>query len=78
MKDKEHTWGVSMPCPLGAAVLREGQRSTALRVKGSRFEVPIGDTSWSNDAIVEVAFGDDANTTNTNTSTNQSVKASAP
>jgi hypothetical protein len=78
MKDKEHTWGVSMPGPLGAAVLREGQRSTALRVKGSRFEVPIGDTSWSNDAIVEVAFGDDANTTNTNTSTNQSVKASAP
>jgi hypothetical protein len=77
MKDRDRTWAVSMPAPLGAAVLREGQRSTALRVKGSRFEVPIGDTSWGNDAIVEVEFADDAST-NTNTSTNQSVKASAP
>jgi hypothetical protein len=30
--------------------------SLPLRVKGWRFEVPIGDKSWSNDAIVEVAF----------------------
>jgi hypothetical protein len=75
MKDKDNAWDVSMPAPLGAAVLREGQRSTALRVKGSRFEVPIGDTSWSNDAIVEVEFAGDANT---NTNANRSVKASAP
>jgi hypothetical protein len=60
-----------MPAPLGKAVLREGQRSTALRVKGNRVEVPIGDTSWSNEAIVEVEFTDEANT-------NPSVKASAP
>jgi hypothetical protein len=75
MKDRDRTWAVSMPAPLGAAVLREGLRNTALRVKGSRFEVPIGDTSWGNDAIVEVEFADDANT---NTNTNRPVKASAP
>jgi hypothetical protein len=71
MKDKDNAWDVSMPAPLGTAVLREGQRSTPLRVKGNRFEVPIGDTSWSNEAIVEVEFADEANT-------NPSVKASAP
>ena len=56
MKDKENTWDVSMPARVGAAILREGNRSMPLRVKDSRFEVPIGDTSWSNDAIVEAAF----------------------
>ena len=56
MKDMENTWDVAMPARLGAAVLREGNRSTALRIKGSRFEVPVGDKSWGNDAIVEVAF----------------------
>jgi hypothetical protein len=56
MKDKERTWDVSMPAALSAAVLREGGRNTALRVKGNRFEVPIGDKSWSNDAIVDVQF----------------------
>jgi hypothetical protein len=73
MKDKERTWDVSMPAALGAAVLREGARTMALRVRGSRFDVPIGDTSWSNDAIVEVQFapGDDANN-------NPSSKAPAP
>lgn len=56
MKDKDRSWDVAMPGALGAAVLRDGGRSTELRVKGSRFEVPIGDQSWSNDAIVEVQF----------------------
>jgi hypothetical protein len=73
MKDKERSWDVAMPAALGAAVLREGGRAAELRVKGSRFEVPIGDQSWSNDAIVEVRFapGDDAHD-------NHPSKATAP
>jgi hypothetical protein len=73
MKDKDRSWDVAMPARLSAAVLRDGARSMPLRVRGQRFGVPIGDTSWSNDAIIEVAFApsDDAQI-------NPSSKASAP
>jgi hypothetical protein len=71
MKEIDRGWSVAMPAALGAAVLRDGQRSTALHVKGRRFEVPIGDASWSNDAIVELAYAADA-------TTNPTEKASAP
>ncbi len=56
MKDQDRAWDATTPAPLSSAILRDGQRSMALRVKGARFEVPVGDTSWSNDAIVELAF----------------------
>jgi hypothetical protein len=56
MKDQDRAWDATTPAPLRSAILRDGQRSLALRVKGSRFEIPIGDTSWTNDAIVELAF----------------------
>ena len=71
LKDEDRAWDVPMPATLVAAVLREGQRSAVLRVKGRKFEIPVGDTSWSNDAIVEVEFAGD-------TPVNPSVKASAP
>ena len=72
MKGKKNTWTVAMPARIAAAVLRDGARSTALHVRGQSFDVPVGDTSWSNDAIVDVAFiADDAPTTPTS-------KASAP
>jgi hypothetical protein len=73
MKDKDNAWDVAMPAALSSAILREGERGAPLRVKGWRFEVPIGDTSWSNDAIVEVAFAPAASE-----QTNPSPKASAP
>jgi hypothetical protein len=74
MKDKDNAWDVAMPAALNAAVLRDGERSIPLRIKGWRFEVPIGDKSWSNDAIVEVAFAPPAGSEQTNPSS----KASAP
>jgi hypothetical protein len=37
-------------------VLREGGRTLALRVKGRHFELPLYDTSWSNDALVDLAY----------------------
>jgi len=71
LKDEDRAWDVPMPATLGAAVLREGQRSAALRVKGRKFEIPVGDTSWSNDAIVEVEFAG-------NTPATPATKASVP
>jgi hypothetical protein len=56
MKNKDRLWDVAMAAPLASAVLVDGNRSAALKVKGNRFRIPIGDTSWSNDALIEVAF----------------------
>jgi len=56
MKNSDNAWDATTPGMLRGATLRDGQRSLALRVKDTRVEVPIGDTSWSNDAIVELAF----------------------
>jgi hypothetical protein len=74
MKDRERSWDVAMPAGLSAAVLREGERSTSLRVRGQRVQVPIGDKSWGNEAIVEVSFAPPAERVQTNPST----KGSAP
>lgn len=56
MKDKDRTWSVAMPSKLASATLRDGERSMALRVSGRQFHVPIGDSSLSDDALIEVAY----------------------
>ena len=38
------------------AILVEGNRSAKLEVQKEQFEVPIGNTSWSDDAIVELTY----------------------
>jgi len=58
MKDKDRLWDVPMAAPLASAYIQDGTRSAALKVKGKRFQIPIGDTSWSNDALIEVAFAE--------------------
>jgi hypothetical protein len=65
LKDKERTWSVNMPAKLAKAVLYDGNRSMDLQVKGQEFQVPLGDTSWSNDAIVELEFAPAAEPTPT-------------
>jgi hypothetical protein len=55
-KDADRTWTVNVESALASAVLREGERTLPLRVKGSQFELPLSDASWSNDAIVELTF----------------------
>lgn len=52
----ERNWSYGAGAELRAATLREGERSKALEVEGKRFRLPIGDASWSNDAIVELEF----------------------
>jgi len=55
-KGGDRTWSRKSDAKLSAATLRDGERSLALKVKGKDFRIPIGDGSWSNDAIVEVEF----------------------
>jgi hypothetical protein len=55
-KDRDRTWSVNVETPLAAAMLREGERTLPLKVKGRQFELPLYDTSWTNDAVVDLAF----------------------
>jgi hypothetical protein len=58
MKNQDRPWDVAMAAPLASAYIQDGNRSAALKVKGKRFQVAIGDTSWSNDALIEVAYAE--------------------
>lgn len=55
-KDNDRRWSQQEPAALSAAVLREGERSLALKVHGHEFDVPLADPRWSNEAIVELEF----------------------
>lgn len=55
-KGGDRSWSRTANARLGAATLRDGERSLALRVSGKSFRIPIGDTSWSNDALIEVTY----------------------
>jgi len=55
-KDQDRTWSVNVESPLTSAVLREGERTLPLKVKNRQFELPLYDTSWGNDAVVDLAF----------------------
>ena len=55
-KDADNFWSVTVESPLASAVLREGERTLPLRVKGHRFELPLADASWSNEAIIDLAY----------------------
>lgn len=55
-KGGDRSWSRNADAELATATLRDGERSLALKVSGKSFRVPIGDTSWSNDALVELAF----------------------
>ena len=41
--------------PLAGATLRSGARSLALEVGEWQYNVPIGDASWPDDALVELS-----------------------
>ena len=55
-KDRDRTWSVNVESPLASAVLREGERTLPLKVKNRQFDLPLYDTSWGNDAVVDLAF----------------------
>jgi hypothetical protein len=42
--------------PLRGAVLVDGNRSAKLEVKGGTYHVPIGNATWSDDALIELTF----------------------
>ena len=47
---------MNVETPLASAVLREGERTLPLKVKGRQFELPLYDASWGNEALVDLAF----------------------
>lgn len=49
-------WGFDSDAPIVGAILQEGNRSKALKTSADRFSVALGDTSWSDDALVEMEF----------------------
>lgn len=55
---KEANFGYRAGRPLDQAVLIDGNRSALLEVSGSSFNVPIGNSTWSDDAIVELRFAE--------------------
>jgi hypothetical protein len=50
--------GLSYPSPRGlaAVTLREGERSAPLQSGAHNYTVPVGDTSWSDEALVELQY----------------------
>jgi hypothetical protein len=55
-KGGDRSWSGRTYARISAATLRDGERSLALKVSGKSFRIPIGDTSWSNDALIEVRY----------------------
>jgi len=49
-------WGFDSDAPIVGAILQEGNRSKLLSTSGDRFSVALGDTSWGDDALVELEF----------------------
>ncbi|KFI05703.1 hypothetical protein [Massilia sp. BSC265] len=47
--------------PLLGAVMVDGSRSAKLEVKGTTFHAPIGNATWSDDAVIELTFAAPAN-----------------
>jgi hypothetical protein len=52
----DRVWSQNAVAELSAATMRDGERSMALKVKGKGYSMPIGDASWSNDALIEFEF----------------------
>jgi hypothetical protein len=46
----------SSPQAVAKATLAEGERSVELKATGHRYSVPVGDTSWSDEALVELQY----------------------
>jgi hypothetical protein len=55
-KGGDRNWPHRAGAKLAGATLHDGERSLALKVSGKSFRVPIGDTGWSNDALIEVTY----------------------
>ncbi|MFC0254013.1 hypothetical protein [Massilia consociata] len=51
-------WAAHVGQPLREAVLREGDRSAALKVKGDAFEVALAEPGWSDEAVIELSFAE--------------------
>lgn len=53
-KEAMPDWGFDSDAPIVGAILQEGNRSKLLKTDGDRFSVALGDTSWGDDALIEL------------------------
>lgn len=55
---KNATFGFRADKPLAEAVLVEGNRSALLRSSGRGYSVPLGDSAWNDDAVIELTYAE--------------------
>lgn len=55
---EDRTFGYSSALPVAAATLASGERTLGLKVSERGYQVPVGDTSWPDDALVELKFAE--------------------
>lgn len=49
-------WDMRADAPISAATLVSGEQRKALKVHGSHVDIPVGDRSWPDDALVELDY----------------------
>lgn len=54
----DFVWDASSTGRLAGAILVWGERRQAIKFDDARFSTPVGDRSWPDDALVELAFAD--------------------
>lgn len=59
VRDKYIDFGYDAAAPLAGAMLRNGERTEAVKTTKSGYVVPIGDPSWPDDALIELQFAAD-------------------
>ena len=72
---KNATFGFRADKPLAEAVLVEGNRSALLRSSGRGYSVPLGDSAWSDDAVIELTYADVQSAPGTATAAGTAVDA---
>lgn len=75
---KDAHFGYRAGRPLKEAILVEGNRSALLRSKGRSYEVPIGNSTWSDEATIELTFADEARVVAAATGTAGETPRTAP
>jgi hypothetical protein len=56
---KDAHFGYRAGRPVKEAILVEGNRSALLKSTGQSYQVPIGNSTWSDEAMVELTFADE-------------------
>jgi hypothetical protein len=56
VRDEYIAFHYATTAPLAGAVLRNGERTQPVKTRKSGYEVPLGDTSWPDDTLIELQY----------------------